>query len=104
MMGRHRDGKHNPLERPQASEGEDKVVAGGTSHADQGGDFVFQTEIGMDLETSHFTAGHFKLRDDTEKKRLRWRLPHSSRLRGEIRHIYIFVVKAARFQKVEYFV
>ena len=34
--GKHRDGEHNPLERPQVSEDEDKVVADGTSHAGQG--------------------------------------------------------------------
>ena len=40
-----------PQERPQALEEEDKVIDDGTSHVDQGGDFVFQTEVGMDLET-----------------------------------------------------
>ena len=36
VTGKHRDGKHNPLERPQASKEEDKVVEDGTSHASQG--------------------------------------------------------------------
>ena len=40
MMGKHRDGEHNPLERPQASDEEEKVVADGTSSTDQGEDFV----------------------------------------------------------------
>ena len=61
MMGRHRDGEHNPLERPQASEKESQTVTDGTSHLDQGRDFVFQTEVGMDLETSQVTAHHFEL-------------------------------------------
>ena len=41
MMGT-RNGEHNPLERPQASEGEDKVVADGTLHVDQGGHLFFK--------------------------------------------------------------
>ena len=61
LTGKHRDVERNPLERPQVSEDEDKVVADGTSHADQGGDFVFQTEVGMDLEISQITARHFEL-------------------------------------------
>ena len=36
MTGKHRDGEHNPLERPQVFEDEDKVVADSTSHAGQG--------------------------------------------------------------------
>ena len=40
MMGRHLDGEHNPLERPQASEEEEKVVADGTLSTHQG-DFFF---------------------------------------------------------------
>ena len=47
MTGKHRDGEHNPLERPQALEEEDKVVADGTSHADQG-DLFFQTDVGKE--------------------------------------------------------
>ena len=42
IMVRYRDGKHNLLERPQASEEREKVVADGTSTTNQGGDFVFQ--------------------------------------------------------------
>ena len=51
MMGKRRDGEHNPLE----------MVVDGTSSTDQGGDFVFQTEIRMNLETSQVTARHFVL-------------------------------------------
>ena len=61
MTGKHWDGEHNPLERPKALEDENKMFANGTSHADQGGDFVFQTEVGMDLETSQVAALHFDL-------------------------------------------
>ena len=61
MTVRHRDGEHNPLERPQALEEKDKVVVDGTSHVDQGRDFVFQTEVGMDLKTSQVAARHFEL-------------------------------------------
>ena len=52
MTGKHRDGEQNPLERAQVSEDEVKVVADGTSHADQGEMFFFQAEVGMYLETS----------------------------------------------------
>ena len=59
LTGKHRDGEPNPLERPKAPEEEDKVVADGTPHADQGEKNVFQTEVGMDLETSRVAARHF---------------------------------------------
>ena len=36
MMGRHRDGEHHPLERPEASEEEENVVVDGPSSTDQG--------------------------------------------------------------------
>ena len=68
MMGRHRDGEHNPLERPQASEEKENVVAGGTSSTDQGGDFVFQTEVGRDHETPQVTARHFALPIDRQQR------------------------------------
>ena len=42
MMGKHRDWEHNPLERPQALEEEDKVVTDGTLHAGQGENHVFK--------------------------------------------------------------
>ena len=58
MTGKHRDREHNPLEQPQVSGDEDKVVAGGTSHAGQGKKIIFQTEVGMDLETSQVVARH----------------------------------------------
>ena len=60
MRGRHRDGEHNPQERPRASH-EEKVVADGTSSTDKGGDFVSQTEVGMDHEASQVAARHFEL-------------------------------------------
>ena len=59
MTGKHRDSEHNPLEQPQVSGDEDKVVAGGTSHAGQEEKIIFQTEVGMDLETSQIVARHF---------------------------------------------
>ena len=59
MTSKHRDGEQNPLERPQVSENEDKVVADGTSHADQGEIFVFQAEVRMNLETSQVAARRF---------------------------------------------
>ena len=61
MMGRHWDGEHNPLERLQASEEADEVVADDTSHVNQGGDLFFQTEVEMDLETSQVADRHFEL-------------------------------------------
>ena len=59
MTGRHQDGEHNLLDRPKASAKAEKVVADGTSHVDQGGYFVFQTEVGMNLETPQVTARQF---------------------------------------------
>ena len=78
MMERHRDGEHNPLERLQVSEDQAKVVADGTSSTDQGGDFVFQIEVGMDHEPSQVTARHFELtmfrqQQETTKKSTNWR-------------------------------
>ena len=61
LTGKDRDGEHNLLERPQVSEDEKKVVADSTSSTDQGGYFVFQNEVGMDLETSQVTTCHFEL-------------------------------------------
>ena len=61
MTGKHRDEDHNPLQRPHVLKDEDKVIANGTSHADQGGDFVLQTEVGMNLKTSQVVASHFEL-------------------------------------------
>ena len=59
MTRKHRDGEQSPLER-QVSENEDnKVVTDGTSHADQGEIFVFQAEVGMNLETSQVAARRF---------------------------------------------
>ena len=59
MTGKHRDGEQNPLERPQVSEDDDKMVANGTSHADQGEKIGFQAEVRMDLETPQVAARHF---------------------------------------------
>ena len=61
MTGNHRDGEQNPLEQPQASEEEDKVVADGILHPDQGGKFCVQAEVGMDLKTRQVAARHFVL-------------------------------------------
>ena len=61
MMGRHRDGEHKPLEQPQVSNDEEKVVADSTSSTDKGGDFISQTEVGMDHEASQVAARHFEL-------------------------------------------
>ena len=61
MMGRHRDRKHNPLERPQVSEDEEKVVADGTSSIDQRGNFVFEIEVGINHEAPQIAARHFEL-------------------------------------------
>ena len=61
MMGKHLDGKHNPLERPQVSEKVENVVADGTSHAGQGEHFFFQAEVAMDLQTSQVAARRFVL-------------------------------------------
>ena len=58
MTGKHRGGEHNPLERPQASEEEDKVVVDGSSHASQG-DLLFRADVGKDSETAQVTARHF---------------------------------------------
>ena len=46
MIGRHRDGEHNPLERLEASEEEENVVADRTSSTDQGEEFVFKSRSG----------------------------------------------------------
>ena len=59
MTGKHRNGEHNTLERPQVSEKEDKVVGDGASYVDQGEKIVFQTEVGMDRETSQAAARRF---------------------------------------------
>ena len=61
MTGKHRDEEYNPLERPPVLENKEKLVADGTSPADQGGYFVFQTEVGMNLEISQVAACHFKM-------------------------------------------
>ena len=61
ITGKHRDGEQNPLERAQVLEKEDKVVADGILHPDQGGNFFFQAEVEMDLETIQVAARHFVL-------------------------------------------
>ena len=53
LTGTHRDGEPNLLERQQVSEDEDKVVADGTSHADQGRILFFKPRLG-------WTPKHFK--------------------------------------------
>ena len=70
LTGKHRDREKNPLKRPQVSEDEDKVIADGTSHANQRGTFVFQAEVGMDLESSQVAARHFvRLPIDRQQRR-----------------------------------
>ena len=60
--GKHRDREHNPLERQQVSEKEKKLVGDGTSHADQGGEFVFQTEVRSNFgTTSQVATRHLEL-------------------------------------------
>ena len=68
MTGRHRDGVHNPLERPRASQEEENVIADGTSSTDEVGDFVFQTEFEKDPETPQVTARHFVLAIDRQQR------------------------------------
>ena len=60
-MGRHQDGEHNPQERPRASEEEEEVVADDLSSTDKGGEYISQTEVGMDHEPSQVAARHFEL-------------------------------------------
>ena len=61
MMRRHRDKEQNPQEQPRVSEEEENVVADGTSSTDKRGNFVSQTEVGMDHEASQVAARHFEL-------------------------------------------
>ena len=60
-MERHRDGEHHPLERPHVLKDEEKVVTDGTWSTDQGGDLLFQIEVGMDHEASQVAAREFEL-------------------------------------------
>ena len=88
LTGKHGDGELNPLERLQVSEDEDKVIADGTSHADQWVDFVFHSEVGMDLETPQVAARHFELamfrqQGTTAKITDRGGTAYSNRFRGE---------------------
>ena len=50
VMGGNRDGENSLQERPRASEEEETVVANGTPSTDEGGYFIFQTEVGTDNE------------------------------------------------------
>ena len=52
IMGGHRDGENSSQERPRASKEEEKVVANGTPSTDEGGDFISQTEVSTDNETT----------------------------------------------------
>ena len=61
VMGGHRDGENSPRERPRASEEEKKVTADGASSTDEGGDFISQTEVGMDHKPSQLADHHFEL-------------------------------------------
>ena len=57
----HRDGENNPQGRPRASEEEEKVVENGIPSTDEGGDFIFQTEVETDQEPSQLADRHFEL-------------------------------------------
>ena len=46
VTGKHRDGEQNSVERANVSEDEGKVVADGTSHADQGENNFFKPRLG----------------------------------------------------------
>ena len=60
-MGGQWDGENSPQERPRASEEEEKVVANGTPSTDEEGDFISQTEVGIDNEPSQLADRHFEL-------------------------------------------
>ena len=79
MTVRHRDGKHSPLERPQASDEEEKMAADGTSSTDQEGDFVFQTEGGKDSETPQIATHYFALVIDRQQREVTTRSTEKGR-------------------------
>ena len=90
VMGGHRDGDNSPQERPRVSEEEEEVVVDGTLSKNEGGNFIFQTEVGTDNEATQLTDHFFGLttfwqRQGTTAKSTDWggRQLHSSRLRGE---------------------
>ena len=55
VMRGHRDGKNSPQERPRASEEKEEVVVNGTPSTDEGGDFISQTKVETDHESSKLT-------------------------------------------------
>ena len=55
VMRGHRDGKNSPQERPRASEEKKEVVVNGTPSTDEGGDFISQTKVETDHESSKLT-------------------------------------------------
>ena len=61
MMWRHQDGEHSPLEQTQVSEEEENVFADGALSTNKAGEFISQTEVEMDHETSQVAARHFEL-------------------------------------------
>ena len=103
MMGRHRDGKHNPLERQQAPEGEDNKVADGISHADQGGDFFFRPRLGWaskhhtsPLATSNWRCfGYNKGRHQEEKIEVET-TPSKQTSGGNTTYIYTYLSSKQR--------
>ena len=89
MMGRHRDGEHNPQERPRASEEEEKYLQTAPRPQTRG-KFCFPNR-GRDGQRvitnrrSPFRNGDLSAtsRDNSDEHRSGGRLPHSSRLRGK---------------------
>ena len=57
----HRDGENSPQERSRASEKKEDVVANGTPSMDEGGDFIYQTEVEIDNEPLQLADHHFEL-------------------------------------------
>ena len=55
VMREHWDGKNSPQERPRASEEKEEVVVNGTPSTDEGGDFISQTKVETDHESSKLT-------------------------------------------------
>ena len=60
-MRGHRDGENSPQERPRASEEKEEVAANDTPSTDEGGDFISQTEVGIDNKPLQLAHRHFEL-------------------------------------------
>ena len=61
VMRGHRDKENNPQEQPRALDEKEEVDANGTPGADEGGDFISQTEVEIDHEPSKLAGRHFEL-------------------------------------------